>query len=180
MVQRPPLELICERQNMKGHEMKTLATTAALALALTAQAEFKIDRAAMSEKYWNIWNDEVQAKIDADIEANRKADATFEVTAPDGAEVKVEQIGMLSASARISSTSTSSARTSGTPPTRRATARAESSTRRLLRSTGTGTSQFPVVSAPAETTRTPHGSGIPFRAKRRWSILSGAVPRQDL
>ena len=42
----------------------TLATTAALALALTAQAEFKIDRAAMSEKYWNIWNDEVQAKID--------------------------------------------------------------------------------------------------------------------
>ena len=75
MVQRPPLELICEKQNMKGHEMKTLATTAALALALTAQAEFKIDRAAMSEKYWNIWNDEVQAKIDADIEANRKADA---------------------------------------------------------------------------------------------------------
>ena len=78
---------------MKGHEMKTLATTAALALALTAQAEFKIDRAAMSEKYWNIWNDEVQAKIDADIEANRKADATFEIAAPDGAEVKVEQIG---------------------------------------------------------------------------------------
>ena len=78
---------------MKGNEMKTLATTAALALVLTAQAEFKIDRSAMSEKYWNIWNDEVQAKIDADIEANRKADASFEVAAPDGAEVKVEQIG---------------------------------------------------------------------------------------
>ena len=71
----------------------TLATTAALALALTAQAEFKIDRAAMSEKYWNIWNDEVQAKIDADIEKYRKADATVEVAAPDGAEVKVEQVG---------------------------------------------------------------------------------------
>ena len=71
----------------------TLATTVALALALAAQAEFKVDRAAMSEKYWSIWNDEVQAKIDADIERNRKADATFEVAAPDGAEVKVEQIG---------------------------------------------------------------------------------------
>ena len=70
----------------------TLATTAALALALTAQAEFKVDRAAMSEKYWSIWNDEVQAKIDADIERNRKADATFEVAAPDGTEVKAEQI----------------------------------------------------------------------------------------
>ncbi|MBQ2624647.1 MAG: endo-1,4-beta-xylanase [Kiritimatiellae bacterium] len=70
----------------------TLATTAALVLALTAQAEFKVDRAAMSEKYWSIWNDEVQAKIDADIERNRKADATFEVAAPDGTEVKAAQI----------------------------------------------------------------------------------------
>ena len=70
----------------------TLATTAALVLALTAQAEFKIDRSAMSEKYWSIWNDEVQAKIDADIERNRKADATFEVEAPDGTEVKAAQI----------------------------------------------------------------------------------------
>ena len=70
----------------------TLATTVALALALAAQAEFKVDRAAMSEKYWSIWNDEVQAKIDADIEWNRKADATFEVEAPDGTEVKAAQI----------------------------------------------------------------------------------------
>ena len=78
---------------MKGHEMKTtLATTAALALALTAQAEFKIDRSVMSGKYWEIWNDEVQAKIDADIERYRKADASVEVSAPDGAEVKVEQL----------------------------------------------------------------------------------------
>ena len=46
----------------------------------------------MSEKYWSIWNDEAQAKIDADIERNRKADATFEVAAPDGTEVKAEQI----------------------------------------------------------------------------------------
>ena len=93
MVKRPPLELICKRQNMKGHEMKTtFVTTAALALALTAHAEFKIDRSAMSEKYWSIWNDEVQAKIDAEIERYRKADASVEVSAPDGAEVKVEQL----------------------------------------------------------------------------------------
>ena len=79
---------------MKGHEMKTtFVTTAALALALTAHAEFKIDRSVMSDKYWAIWNDEVQAKIDADIEKYRKADATVEVAAPDGAEVKVEQVG---------------------------------------------------------------------------------------
>ena len=70
----------------------TFVTTAALVLALTAQAEFKIDRSAMSEKYWSIWNDEVQAKIDADIERNRKADAMFEVAAPDGTEVKAAQI----------------------------------------------------------------------------------------
>ena len=52
---------------MKGHEMKTtFVTTAALALALTAHADFKIDRSVMSEEYWKIWNDEAQAKIDAE------------------------------------------------------------------------------------------------------------------
>jgi GH35 family endo-1,4-beta-xylanase len=71
---------------------RTLATTTALALALAARAEFKIDRTVMSEKYWSAWNDGVQAKIDADIEKYRKADATFDVAAPDGAEVKVEQL----------------------------------------------------------------------------------------
>ena len=70
----------------------TFVTTAALALVLTAHADFKIDRSVMSDKYWAIWNDEVQAKIDADIERYRKADASVEVSAPDGAEVKVEQL----------------------------------------------------------------------------------------
>ena len=37
-----------------------------------AQAEFVIDRSAMSDAYWEIWNDAEQARIDADIEANRK------------------------------------------------------------------------------------------------------------
>ena len=65
---------------------------AALAFALTAQAEFKIDRSVMSEKYWALWNDEVQAMIDADIEANRKADGMFDLAAPDGGGVKGEPL----------------------------------------------------------------------------------------
>ena len=50
------------------------------------------DGSVMSEKYWQIWNAEEQAKIDADIEANRKADGVFAIDAPIGTEVKVEQI----------------------------------------------------------------------------------------
>ncbi len=47
---------------------------------------------AMSPKYREYWNADVQAKIDADIEANRKADARAVSGAPPGAKVKVEQI----------------------------------------------------------------------------------------
>ena len=48
---------------------------------------------AMSAEYWKKWNDEVQAKIDRDIEANRKADGHFVLPGISaGAEVKVEQI----------------------------------------------------------------------------------------
>ena len=50
------------------------------------------DPSVMSEDYWNIWNAEEQARIDADIEQNRKADAVFEIDAPAGTEVKVEQL----------------------------------------------------------------------------------------
>ena len=63
-----------------------------LSFVLSASAEFQIDRSVMSEKYWQVWNDAEQAKIDADIEANRKADASFDVDAPAGTEVCVEQI----------------------------------------------------------------------------------------
>ncbi|MEG1979867.1 MAG: endo-1,4-beta-xylanase, partial [Victivallaceae bacterium] len=55
--------------------------------------DFKKFDSAMSDAYWQLWNDDEQAKISADIEANRKADANFEL--PDAAaktEVKVEQI----------------------------------------------------------------------------------------
>ncbi len=47
---------------------------------------------AMSKGYWERWNADVQARIDADIEKNRKADATVKLGAPAGAKVKVEQI----------------------------------------------------------------------------------------
>ena len=46
----------------------------------------------MSEAYWKLWNPQVQAKIDADIEANRKADAVIELDVPAGTEVTVEQV----------------------------------------------------------------------------------------
>ncbi len=47
----------------------------------------------MSQKYWDIWNDNVQKKIDADIEANRKADVSIKIgEIKDGTEVNVEQI----------------------------------------------------------------------------------------
>ena len=64
----------------------------AASAAVSASAEFKCDRSVMSDAYWSIWNDDVQAKIDADIERYRKADAAVAVAAPDGAEVMVEQV----------------------------------------------------------------------------------------
>lgn len=56
-----------------------------------AFAEFTVDRSVMSDAYWQVWNGDVQAKIDADIERYRKADATVAIAAPDGVEVTVEQ-----------------------------------------------------------------------------------------
>ena len=71
---------------------KKIIAVAALA-AVAVQAEFKVDRSAMSEEYWKIWNDDVQKRIDADIEKYRKADGAFALKGvPDGAEVKVEQL----------------------------------------------------------------------------------------
>ena len=63
-----------------------------VAFTALASADFKIDPSVMSEKYWQIWNDAEQAKIDADIEANRKADGEFVIDAPAGTEVKVEML----------------------------------------------------------------------------------------
>ncbi len=46
----------------------------------------------MSPAYWEKWNSQVQAKIDADIEAHRKADGVFQLSLSAGTEVNVEQI----------------------------------------------------------------------------------------
>ena len=73
--------------------MKSKMIVVAALAATAAQAEFKIDRSVMSEAYWNVWNDDVQKRIDADIEKYRKADGAFALDgAADGAEVKVEQL----------------------------------------------------------------------------------------
>ena len=79
---------------------KTVLVMLAVMAVCAVRAEVKIPRSAaedtdkvMSEKYWSYWNDDVQKKIDADIEANRKADASLKLDgAPEGTEVNVEQI----------------------------------------------------------------------------------------
>ncbi len=48
---------------------------------------------AMKKGYWDRWNDKVQAKIDADIEKNRKADASWKIKdLKAGTKVEVEQV----------------------------------------------------------------------------------------
>ena len=46
----------------------------------------------MSDAYWKIWNPQVQARIDADIDANRKADAILRLNLPAGTKVSIEQV----------------------------------------------------------------------------------------
>ena len=80
---------------------KLLIAAIALAsgLSLSAQApkiphsEAEDTHHIMSHQYWNIWNAEEQARIDADIDAYRKADAVFKTgKVRKGTQVKVEQI----------------------------------------------------------------------------------------
>ena len=71
---------------------RKVCAIAFFAAALPCLAEFKMDRSAMSDEYWALWNDEVQARIDADIEANRKTNGVFTVEAQNGVEVTVEQL----------------------------------------------------------------------------------------
>lgn len=63
---------------------KAVSTCAVCASLAALAAEIPLDRSVMSEKYWAIWNDDVQKRIDADIEKYRKADASFAVDAPEG------------------------------------------------------------------------------------------------
>ena len=69
--------------------MKKPIALVAIVLCFGLKSEASdIDRSLMSDAYWAIWNDAEQARIDADIERNRKADGVFEVDAPDGAAVR--------------------------------------------------------------------------------------------
>ncbi len=62
-------------------------------MCLSVVGAFELDKSVMSDAYWKIWNDEEQAKIDAKIEKNRKADASFKLDGvPAGTEVTAQQI----------------------------------------------------------------------------------------
>ena len=77
---------------------KQLLVASLTSVVLTASAAFQVDKSVMSDKYWRIWNDDVQTKIDADIERNRKADCEVMVggegegSVTNGTIVTVEQI----------------------------------------------------------------------------------------
>ena len=77
---------------------KIVAVLCLMSPVLSASAEFKVDRSVMSDKYWEIWNDTEQAKIDADIERNRKADCEVKIggegeeVVTNGTIVTVEQL----------------------------------------------------------------------------------------
>ena len=77
--------------------MLILAGCAGAAVSLLAEAPKAgvpagCDSTVMSEAYWRIWNADEQARIDADIEANRKADGAFRLDLSEGTEVEVEQL----------------------------------------------------------------------------------------
>lgn len=74
-----------------------LATALRLGLLLVAfgaDAGFVLDRGVMDEKYWTVWNDVAQAKIDADIRRYRMADVEITIGAevPVGTVVQIEQV----------------------------------------------------------------------------------------
>ena len=71
---------------------KTILLSLSLAAACGVRADFTMDRSVMADAYWQLWNDDVQKRIDADIDKYRKADASIAVEAPAGTTVKVEQL----------------------------------------------------------------------------------------
>ena len=79
---------------MKTNLMVCMAILAGSAAAAPARGvPTGCDPSVMGEKYWELWNEGVQRRIDADIERYRKADGRFAVKdAPDGTEVRIEQV----------------------------------------------------------------------------------------
>ena len=78
--------------------MKIAVVVCLASLVLSASAAFQVDKSVMDSRYWELWNDEVQARIDADIERNRKADCEVKIggegegTVTNGTPVRVEQV----------------------------------------------------------------------------------------
>ncbi|MBO7722060.1 MAG: endo-1,4-beta-xylanase [Kiritimatiellae bacterium] len=82
----------CNKELARDKAIVRLFVTACVLPLASAFAGFRMDRSVMSDAYWQVWNDAEQARIDTDIEANRKADASVGIAAPDGMEVRVEQL----------------------------------------------------------------------------------------
>ena len=61
-------------------------------LSFCASGECVVDGSVVGDAYSKLWNADVQRRIDERIERHRKADGDFEVSAPDGTEVTVQQI----------------------------------------------------------------------------------------
>ena len=59
---------------------------------LVVQSAFAVEPEVFGTEYERHWSRELNAEIDANIEKYRKADCAVAVAAPDGTEVKVEQI----------------------------------------------------------------------------------------
>ena len=78
--------------------MKIAVVVCLASLVLSASAAFQVDKSVMDARYWELWNDEVQARIDADIERNRKADCEVKIggegegAVTNGTLVRVEQV----------------------------------------------------------------------------------------
>lgn len=73
--------------------MKIKFLSCVMLLAITCSAQTMDSKDAMSDAYWALWNEDVQRKIDEDIDRNRKADAVVSVQgAVQGADIRVEQI----------------------------------------------------------------------------------------
>src|SRR6056297_2673979 len=69
-----------------SYALALFATTTSFALPAAESS------GPMSEAYWNLWNPDVQRKIDRDIESNRKAEAVLHLKdVSEGTEVRVEQ-----------------------------------------------------------------------------------------
>ena len=72
--------------------MKKIILTGCYAIVFAVVAKDVHSECSAANAYSRLWNVEVQAQIDERIEKHRKADGEFEVSVPDGVDVKVEQV----------------------------------------------------------------------------------------